>query len=324
MTSKRNYGMKILALGLSLCLMLGGAIGLAEDTQSTVFEGALDNMADAQSITIDAQFAIRQNGEDMVTGDILFQSGQESMYTSTSVTHMDGQTRDMEMSLADGMQTIRVGDDFYTMPVDEKDDTVTEDVVADATADDVVKETNAAGKTSADYMQTVMDQLFGTVSDNMTISDTGLSLHLSGDDVPAILNLAVSMMSNPITLDIPVEAIVPEAEETEAISAILHGTRKEAATEDAAKHQASLGHNLYIDRVDLDVAIENNTISGIQCSIIIVGKDADGAVLETEFAAVVRIIDVNETNPATVDLTGVELKPLEHEGRGRSMKWRNR
>lgn len=329
MTSKRNYGMKILALGLSLCLMLGGAIGLAEDAQSSVFDGVMENMANADSITIDAQFALRQNGEDMMTGDMLFQSAQDAMYASAAVTHMDGQLRDMECSMADGVQTIRIGDEFYTMPVDEMEDTDAEEAIpaesAEAPADSTAEEVPATEKTSADYLQTVIDQLFGSVTDNMTISDTGLALHLAGDDVPAILNLAVSMASSPITLDIPMDAIAPEADDAadeEAPSAIMHGTRSAVTPEDTAKPTMTLGRNVHIERVDLDIALENNTISGIQCSILLIGKDADGAVLETEFAAVVRILDVNATTPATVDLTGVEMAPL--ESGSRDMKWHDR
>lgn len=309
MTSKRNFGLKTLALGLTLCLSLGGVVGLAEDTQSSVLDGVLESMSAAESMTIDAQFAIRQNGEDKITGDVLFQAGQETQYASATVTHLDGETRDMEMSVSDGTQVIRMGDEYYSVPVDEKD----EDDAEENDAKEPAKETTAIEpNTTAAYMSTVMDQLFGSVTDSMTVSETGLALHLAGDEVPAIVNLAVSMMGHSMPGDIGADAVTSSTSR-----AILHGTKGATAEEpeEVTKERMSLGTNLYIDRIDLDVAVEGDTITGIQCSIVLMGKDADGEVLETELAAVVRILDVNATTPNTVDLTGVEMKPVERTTR---------
>ncbi|MDL2319131.1 hypothetical protein LJC74_08700 [Eubacteriales bacterium OttesenSCG-928-A19] len=308
-----RHGQKMVAIGLTLCFAMGGAIGLAEDTAgTTALEAAMESMASAESMTIDAQFAIRQNGEDYMTGDMLYQYDSESRYSSSAITDADGETHEMEMSGSGDTCVLRSGDDFYSMSVDEMEKR-RKDTEAPASED----ADEAAESATGDYLRTVMEQLFGSVYDQMTISDTGLSLHLAGDEVPAILNLAVSMHSDLMEADLSTYA-------TTSRPVVLHGTRGEqnmVEVEDV-KTRPSLGSGLHIDRIDLDVAIEGETISGVQCSIVLVGQDADGAPLETELAAVIRILDVNTTEPATVDTDGVEMKPI--EGARHNMRWRKR
>lgn len=300
MTTKQGYGQKIAAVALILCLALGGAVGYAEDAQTDALEGVMTQMAEAESMTIDAQFAVRQNGEDKITGDVLFQSAGESQYASAVVTHADGETRDMEMSQADETRVIRMGDEFYSVPVTEieKDSDTAAEVEPDETAE-----------FSNIYLETVVDQLFGTVTENMTVTEEGISLHLAGDEVPAILNLGLSMMDG----FTDVSTATPER-------AILHGTRG-AAAEAEPDAPMTLGGKVRIDRIDVDISTDGEMINGIQCSIVLTGEDAEGAALETEFAAVIRIYDVNATEPAAVDITGVEMTPVTHSHHG---SWRGR
>lgn len=298
---------KMMALGLALCMTLGGAMALAEDDlQSSALENAMTYLQDADSLTIDLQFAIRQNGEDRVTGDMLCQSAGDTLYANANIAHSESEARDMELSIADDTYVLRVGDEFYSMPLAEKDAADIEETVTE-TAEAPDNNPPAANTTQA-YLQTVMDQLFGSVSDHLTLSDAGLGLHLAGDEVPAILNLGVSMAGNMMSMQYHAD------DDTDATpSALLHGTRGGSANAnpiEVTKEKPSLGSNLHIDRIDLDVAIEGQVVSGVQFSIVLSGTDADGAVIETELAAVVRILDVNATVPAAVDLTGVDMQPV--------------
>lgn len=126
----------------------------------------------------------------MITGDVLFQYAENSQYSLATVTHVDGETREMEQSTADGTSVMRVDDEYYVVSgeMDEDDDYDwkgrggrTGDVSLSMPED------------TAGYMSTVMEQLFGEVTEKMTVTDDGFSLHLAGDEVPAILNLALSM-----------------------------------------------------------------------------------------------------------------------------------
>lgn len=294
MANKRRNGQKAVALGLLLCLALGGAAGLAEDMQQTALESAMERLTQAESMTVDAQVVVRQNGEDLITGEALCQTGADGQYASATITRVGGETKDMEMSVAGGTRVVRMGDDFYSMPMEvEAEDEVSGE--ADAFA---------LSERTMGYASTVMTQLFGTVTEKMTVTTDGISLHLAGEEVPAILNLAVSL-----TDSLP----------TQTESSILYGTRGEAAQSDAPE-ALSLGSSLRIDRIDMDVAMEGELISGIQFTIVLAGEDAEGEAMETELAAVIRIYDVDATQPATVDMTGVDMKPFTspHRGAGSS------
>lgn len=294
---------KTIAVGLVLCLALGGAIGLAEEGAGTsgALESALAYMQEADSLSIDAQFAVRQNGEDLVTGDALYQSAGDVGYANAAISHVDGETIEMEMSSSGDTCTFRIDDDFYAIPV-EKD---AEDDVDEAEDED------EAAHSANEYLGTVMDQLFGDAGDKMMISETGLGLHLAGDEVPAILNLAVSMMGSHAGADASSAA-------TPAMRAIQHGKRGEAeAPVEDTRVMPSMGSNLHIDRIDLDISIEGEVVTGMQCSIVFVGTAEDGATIETEFAAVIRVTDVNDTVPAAIDLTGVQMRPMKMHRRGR-------
>lgn len=303
MEGKKGLLKKAAAFGLGLWMMLSGAaVGFAEEAaQAGMLEGVMESLMQAQSITIDAQYAVRQNGEDMIFGDVVYQNGGERQYAIANITLFNGETQDMEWSVADGAQVIRIGDDFYSSPVGEDEENVGEEAASDAEPLQA-RETESDEKTTADYLNTVLGQLLGSVAQNITISDTGLVLHLSGDEVPAVLNLAVSAASGTMAEEDDVSA---------AVSGILYGTRGDTAEPAEDKTVMSLGTNLYIDRVDLDMAVEGESISGIQCSITLVGKDAQGGRLETELAATIRFVDVNATEPAAIDMTGVQMKPLE-------------
>lgn len=299
MMKTRGYGRKAAILGLILCLAMGGAAGIAEDARSTsnaVLEGMgasdtiLDigeRMADADSMTIDAQIAVRQNGEDFVTGTALYQFAGDDQYMRAEIAHASGEAAEMEQSTADGTRVMRKGDDYYSMPIGDE---------ADEDDDDLITSRISLPEDTAGYMGTVLGQLFGVVTEKMTVTEDGIGLHLAGEEVPAILNLVLSMADGH-TAEAPARTI-------------LHGTRGVAA-EPKADDTLSLGSSLRIDRIDLDVAMEGDYVSGIQCSIVLTGVDAEGATVETELASVIRISDVNATTPDVVDTTGVEMTPIE-------------
>lgn len=290
MMNRRGFSAKAMVLGLTLCLALGGvASAMAEETTASTasFEAIAEKMADADSMTLDAQIAIRQNGEDVITGDVLCQLAEDSQYTSATITRVGGETADMEQSISGGTRTVRMGDDFYSMPDDGED-------MLDDAEDMTESERGMMPEDTSAYLNTVIEQLFGSMTQKMTVTDDGISLHVSGDEVPAILNLAMSMMDG--------------YQVTDDAQTLLYGTRGEAA--EATPEHLSLGTNLRIASIDLDVAMADDFLSGIQFSIVISGVDADGAAIETELAAVVRVTDVNATTPAAVDVTGVDMQPV--------------
>lgn len=299
--SKWRIGKKAMAMGMCLCMLLGSAVGFAEEGKDTnALESALKSLMASESMTIDAQYIIRQNGEDMITGDVLYQTGGDRQYARANATHQGGEMQDMEWCKADGTQVVRIGDDFYAIPVDTDEEAV--EVEATSDEEDDIESTE---KTTMDYLMTVLGQLFGSASNSLTLSDTGLALHMSGDEVPAVLNLVVSTASGTM-IDTP-----ETKDEAEATSGILYGTRGEVTELKEEKPTMTMGTNLYIDRIDLDMAVEGQSLSGIQCSIILVGKDVQGERLETEIAAVIRFVDLGTTEPGAIDMTGVEMKPLE-------------
>lgn len=311
MARKMGYGSKIMAVGLVCCLMLGGTAGLAEvDVQSEALKSAMESLTAADSMTVDAQFAVRQNSEDVMTGSAVYQFDGTTKYASAQVAHGDGETRDLELSASGDTCTVRVGDEFYAVPIEKADEAADE---TGEPAPEVAEEPATSEKGTADYLSTVREQLFGSVSSNLAISDTGVELHLAGDEVPAILNLAVSIMSSADVASMVSDATSAAADDT-AAPAILHGTRGATQEAEVVKAGLSLGSQLHIERADMTVAIESGTISGAQLSIVLIGTDAEGAQIETELAIVLRITNVGATVPAAIDMSGVEMKPMQTSG----------
>lgn len=302
--SNGRYGKKAAAWGLTLCLALGSAAGFAESTVptdasmlegmgiSTSIEDLGKQLAEVESMTVNAQAAIRQNGEDKVTATALYQFNGDRNYASGTITHANGDTVEMELSTADGTHIARVDDEYFSVPVDADEE---------AEIIDVTYEGMALSEDTSAYLGTVLNQLFGEVTEKMTITEDGLALHLKGDEVPAILNLALSLADG-----------FTGIEDTAQTHTIMYGKRGEAAqSAEDVDEPLSLGSKLRIASIDLDVATDGEYITGVQFSILLTGIDAEGETVETEFVAVLRMSDINATEPAVVDIEGVEMAALE-------------
>lgn len=300
MARRQHKLSEAIAMGLSLLLAFSCTASFSAGADDEALNAALAQIVSAESLTVDLHIVIRQNGAERMRGDINCQAGKESEYVRMLITGADMSARDVEMSTGDGTRMIRVGDDFFSMPVNE----------GEPAANDLA----ALAILNVDQLRGALKELFGSVAEKMTVSDAGLCFHITENEVPSFLNFMVGFADG---------YVLEEGEEGDrwpaslAASIISHGTRKASAEKEVSdcRFFLPLGYGLNIDHMDLEIPMAHGAVDSLTLEIALEGKSADGDALHTALVLSCRFSDVNMTVPATVDATGVAFAPLERDGR---------
>ena len=230
-----------------------------------------------------------------MTGDAVCQFDDGSAYVGATIAGTNMDMRDMEMSTAHGTCVIRVHDDLYAMPVDEAAEGADTATTPDATG--------------VNQLRNALRALLGAAAEKMTVTDAGLSLHITKYEVPFRLSFAVGLFDGYVLTEGEERARWPERL---AAPTMLHGTRagRAARRTDDGGFTLPLGYGLYIDHMDLTIPMENEAMGGATLEIALCGKSAEGDALVTILNADCRFSHRNTTVPATVDTTGVAFRPL--------------
>lgn len=254
-----------------LCLILTcAALGFTESADVNALDDALKRIGSADSLTIRIRITLTQNSLDRLRADVIFQVDQERAYFHASLVDDTGKTRNVEIASSEGMRIIRDGDAFYSMQNDLEDGTLRSLINPETL--------------TVDQLRKSLKALIGSAIDKLTITNDGLSLHLTKGEIPFFLGLAVGFADG------------YEIKEEEAGGFVL-----------------PLGYGLYIDHIDLNIPVEDGSIGDIQAEAALGGRSRDGASLITSIVVDCSFSDIDSTTPETVDTTGIELRPLEQK-----------
>ena len=262
---------KTICIVITLCLILcRAAAGATENADVKSLNDAMERIGSADSLTIQMHLTLTQNEIDKLSGDVICQVDKEKEYLHATLTDDAGRSRDVEIASMDGERILRDGDDYYTMPEDWEQRTENSFIIPETI--------------SVDQLRKNLKKLIGSAIDKLAITDAGLSLHLTKNDIPFSLGLAVGFADG-----------------------------YEVKGDGSDEFQLSLGYGLYIDHIDLDIPLVNGDVGEIQMEIALGGRSRDGESLDTSITMDCSFSDIGSTTPATIDTTGIELKPLEQK-----------
>lgn len=265
---RRQYKRIGSGIVLCLCFFLNFMVsGYAESAEIKALNDAAERIGSADSLTIRMRLVFSQNGVEKLSGDVICQVDKEREYLHATLADEHGKTRDAEIASSDGRQIIRDGDDYYAMPEDWEKGAESFAIPEPMTVD---------------QLRADLKGLIGAASDKLTVTDTGLSLHLTKEELPFFLGLAIGF----------------------ADGYVIQG-------DDAEGFSLPLGYGLYIDHIDLDIPVKDGDIGDVRMEIALGGRSKEGTDLLTNLSVDCSFSDINSTTPAIIDTTGVELKTLD-------------
>jgi len=296
MNKKRT--MVLVSMALGVIMIFGVAFANAASSPGyDTYKTALKNTRAATSLTAEVTATVTDNGNAVVSGSGSIKANlkNESMSGSASCT---------------------AGDKDYTSEVYcQNDQTVTKTNDSEVynvmqrperrEAADRVRDHDQFEQKYARDVENVIDAFLGNIKDNVVVSDNSdgskdVSLQLSGNQIPATINALASL-------------------------AVKTGERQGIEKEDdlspvaaAIKAQIpQLTDDITIGSVDIKAVIDDrNFIKTQQATVSISGKDAQGASHDLVVTLKADVSDINSTIPDTVDLTGKQVKTLQHNHRG--------
>lgn len=162
-------GRRLAAWALGLWMAVGGVACPAQAE-------AADPAEEVTSMTVEGQIGIRQNGEERVSLTAHYAlDGAREYAAATETSHPGGEVLTAELSAEGDSRVLRVGDAYYTMPLNKRL------LPADAMA----------------RVEAGLDTVRRKFAKSMTETADGCSLRLARGQVPTLLNLAFSMLEIP-------------------------------------------------------------------------------------------------------------------------------
>lgn len=278
-------------LGIGAILLLAsGFSAMANTSGYDAYKTALKNTKAESSITTNVDLTITDNGKKLVTGAADLKVSKDQKAGSVAATIGEStEKRSIKVFRQDGKVIFKSSE---------------EDVYK-------VKEINAPKwqhKGDHSSLPKAMEQIFGTLLGNIkdlsTVENQAnggkhAELHLSGDQVPAVVNAVGSVVVSKIA----------NHEKTEKIP-------------DWMANMPKLTDNLKVEKIDIDAEISTKDILQEQTAKIqITGTDESGKKHELTIKIHVDYSDFNKTKPEQIDLTGKKIEEIKNEGMKRG--WRH-
>ncbi|EKN68661.1 hypothetical protein P9E76_11645 [Schinkia azotoformans] len=278
-------------LGIGAVLFMASGISAMEDTSGyDAYKTALQNTKAKTSMTVNVDLTVMDNGKKLVEGTADLKVNKNQRAGSVAATIGDTtETRSINVFRQEGKVVFKNSeDDVYK-----------------------VKELNnpkwqhhgdPQGPPKA--VEQVFGALFGNIKELSTIENKAnyskhVELHLSGDQVPAVVNAVGTM----------------------AVSKIGNHPNSEN-TPDWMANMPKLTDKIKVDKIDLEAEISpNNVLEEQSAKIKIIGTDDSGKKHDLTINIDIDYTDFNKTVPETVDLTDKKIEEIKKDGITR--RWRH-
>ncbi|ETI68477.1 hypothetical protein [Neobacillus vireti] len=278
-------------LGIGAVLLLAsGFSAMANTSGYDAYKTALKNTKAESSITMNVDLTITDNGKKLVTGAADLKVNKDQKAGSVAATIGDStEKRSINVFRQDGKVIFKSSE---------------EDVYK-------AKEINAPKwQHKGDHsnlpkaMQQVFGTLLGNIKDLATVENQAnggkhAELHLSGDQVPAVVNVVGTVV----------------------VSKIANHEKNEK-TPGWMANMSKLTDNIKVEKIDIDAEISTKDILEAQTAKInITGTDESGKKHELTITIHVDYSNINKTVPEHIDLTGKKIEEIKNEGMKRG--WRH-
>lgn len=298
------------ALGAVL-LAAGGLSAMANTSGYEAYKSALLNTKAQNNLTVQAAFSLTDNGANVLNGKAQAKWNPALSAASVDASLSDGtRSRQVNVYRQDGQVIVKT-DDSDVYRVAEQHEPKWADPASDADA------TAAPSRPPRAVLQ-LFDVLAGDMKELATVenkADGGkhAALHMSGSQIPAILNAVGSLAASGAGHHGPHGFSAEDDDMDNAQMDALHGSLPQL-TDDV--RVASV-------RLDADISADN-VIEQQTARIVVTGKDADGANHELVLQLELDLTDVNRTVPERIDLTGKKtqtIEPGQNAGPSRGWGW---
>ncbi|MDI4645237.1 hypothetical protein [Cohnella hashimotonis] len=273
------------AFGVGAAMLLAsGLSAMASASGYKAYETAMTNTTRVSSLTASVNLTVTDNGKSLFAGSSRIRVDNERHAVSLSAkAEGDGaaHAHAADVYVQDGRLIVKAADsDAYKVKALDEDKA-------------------SAGREKSDGPPKAALQVFNALTGNVkelatveTEADGSkrASLHLSGGQVPAIVNALGAL----------------------AVSGL-------AGHDDANVQVPALTDGVTVERIDLDANIgPDGLLEDQTASLVLTGKDDAGVKHELNLALRIDISDIDGTTPDRIDLTGKKVEQLDDgkEGRG--------
>ncbi|TDF94397.1 hypothetical protein [Paenibacillus piri] len=287
----------------AVMLVVGGLSAMANTSGYDAYKTAAKNLKAESSLTANADLTITDNGKNVLSGT-----------ANVKLNHAAGMAGSVAAAFNDGTNT-------QTLNVFCEEGKV----IFKSSADDVYRVMDHSGSGPQHEgdkpgmpkaAEQVLDQLMGNMKGLATV-ENGLdggkeaSLHLSGSQIPAVVNALGSLAVSPKNHD---------------GSGWHRGGWNEDgkdgnpffAASDLKVNMPKLVDDIKVEAVNLDAKINpDNVLVGQTAEINVTGKDSSGNSHAVAIRLHVDFSGFNQTSPDRIDLTGKQTVPIQNQ-------WSNR
>ncbi|MFD0714455.1 hypothetical protein [Paenibacillus sp. GCM10027626] len=275
----------------AVMLLASGFSAMAGTSGYEAYKSALKNNISVTSLTNTGSITVTDNGAEVLRADILAKINREQNAMSASVTLGNGAGKHTFQMVKQENKVIFKNDQS--------------DVYRQMDIGEAKWKTNGEHKSGPPkQVETVIDALMGNMKDISTVQDApdggkNASLHLSGSQVPAVVNALGSL----------------------AVSNLADGGGhwNNVGTEshpfgDLTASFPKLTENVKVQQINLDAGISpENYLDQQKGEIIVTGIDESGLDHTLVVSLDFKLSGFNQTVPDTIDLTGKQIEVMKRK-----------
>ena len=278
-------------LGIGAVLFLASGISAMENTSGyDTYKTALKNTKAESSMTANVDLTITDNGKKIIIGTADLKVNKDQKAGSVAAFIGDNtETRSINVFRQEGKVVFKNSE---------------EDVYKVKELNTSKWQHNGDQQGPPKAVGQIFGTLFGNIKELATIENKAnygkhIELHLSGDQVPAVVNAVGTM----------------------AVSKIGNHPNSEN-TPDWMANMPKLTDKIKVDKIDLEAEISpNNVLKEQSAKIKIIGTDDSGKKHDLTINIDIDYTDFNKTVPETVDLTDKKIEEIKKDGITR--RWRH-
>lgn len=276
-------------LGASAYAAISGTSGY------DIYKQALKNTCAVQSITPKTEVTVKDNGSVLVKLDSLTKINRSDKTMSNNIT----------VSSADGQKTIDLYRQDSKTIFKSSDSNVYDVMERNKEMEQKRKNKKEDDPSRINDIENVADALVGNIQNYITLNNNTdgtkeVSLELSDNQISPVINAVASLV---------VKNAGREMDRGEKI-----GPEDMSFITNLKDKLPKLESNIKVTRVDVDAKItKDNLIQEQTENLIITGTDASGKTHEVMVSVTTNFDGFNSTKPDKVDLTGKQVKVIQHE-----------
>jgi hypothetical protein len=291
---KNKWVMMGIGAGVGTALLLAnGLSAMAGYSGYDAYKEALKNTKAMTSVTGNIDVLVRDNGAQVLKGDVIFKKNNEQQAVGAEMQINSGsQSHAVNVFHQDNKTIVKTSDSDVYKVIEQKGP--------------APKWKDSKNTHVTPEVENVIDAMVGNLRDSVTVDDQKdgsqhVSLHLSGTQIPAAVNALGSLVIKKVS------------------NCPNQGTANPSYIPiDLPK----LTQNIHVQEVNLDADINaNHVINEQTAEIKIVGQDAQGAEHTLNVKTNLHLSAFNQTALVPLDLKGKKVEVVQHQAAMHHGNW---